>query len=145
MIRLLLLRVVGCLPFIENAIVPLDPAGRRRTSIKGGNRGRCRRSTSRLSVYGDLTDPMAVKHPRETANAVFGGSFGTPAKLTYCSLEAAPCKVARKFRARRSRPPAADRSADGGGPVVSILRACVISSLPTLVAPGSRRGVAKSR
>ena len=39
--RRLLFRVVGCLPFVENAIGPLPQAGRRRTSLKGGNRGMC--------------------------------------------------------------------------------------------------------
>jgi hypothetical protein len=34
----LLFRVVGCLPFVVNAIGPVANAGRRRTSLKGGNR-----------------------------------------------------------------------------------------------------------
>ena len=48
----LLFRVVGCLPFVENAIGPLADAGRRRTSIKGGNRGMCVAARCSTGLWG---------------------------------------------------------------------------------------------
>ncbi len=86
----LLLRVVGCLPFIENAIVSLDRAGRRRTSIKGGNRGMCRCGTSSPQVYGDLTDRMPVKCASGPVDSVFGSTFGTPTRPASRSPDDAP-------------------------------------------------------